>query len=141
MLFLRNKENKDTFNMIHNIRLQAIKGKRQLIQKEINYVKNFEIKIIKLMASLLDIYFVYRLFKRATNRKPDLPKIALMEGESTTHLIGYLGLAHIKRIAEILEIMNFSIINQHTNELVKVNINGEDIGEYGECLHYSCNKE
>jgi hypothetical protein len=133
--FYRNTTNKEEFAQIQQIRIKVEQTKTKLTAQESVVVWKFKMRIILLMAGLVDAYFVYRLLKRATTRKAALPKLALPVGEATTQVIGYLGVAHTFGVRDILDRMGFEIISKEDKyNLEPVIKTGEIADNIVQCL-------
>jgi hypothetical protein len=112
ILFYEDMSNYNTFTRImrtaYNVRFFGA----SFSEDENKTIKDFYYKIFDIRTTILDAYFVYRLFKRATSRKSDRPRLALTPGQAITHVIGYTGVAHVCRIRNILLEMGLSILDE-----------------------------
>lgn len=136
--FYRDASNRDLFEQIRFIRQQALTT-RQPIDDD-TPMEDFKLRLIMLKASLLDAYFVYRLLKRATKRRPQLPKVALKQGEPTTHVIGYTGAFHTFGIRDMLYRLGFEILAKEDNNNIELAGKSEEKRlqkDIDQCLPYN----
>lgn len=137
--FLKNKDNRATFGQIKNIRANMLKDGTQISLKEKAIAQNFFNDLIYLQSPIYDAYFVYRMLKRATNRKPERPEVALKIGEPTTHIVGYPGVYHTFQARDMLLSMGFKLKNHADLNELEVNYKKDrTVPEHiNQCLDYS----
>lgn len=135
--FYRDTSHRDLFEQAKQIRQKAIETKTEISIQEYVIVSELKTRIIILKSDLLDAYFVYRLLKRATNRKAELPKIALKPGEPTTHVIGYMGAAHTFGIRDMLYKLGFNILGKEDASNIEITDKNKQLREnVVQCLSY-----
>ena len=141
--FYRSKTNKESFKLIKKIRTNTIFTKKSSITtKDFQIVQEFENRLNHVRSFIVDAYFVYRLLKRATARKPDRHKVALKVGEPTTRVIGYEGSSHVFQTSDMLVKLGFKIIAQEDKNGMEKEVRQQIMAtKIVQCLPYKAIKD
>lgn len=126
MDFYKIKNNRDEFQQIQNIATRIVEDGILPNKRELAIITSFENKFISLQSYFMDVYFV---------------AVILRENKPMTHILSYMGWAHVFHIRDILLDMEFSVQEEgDKNNLEersiagKINIIG---GSVNQCLDYT----
>jgi hypothetical protein len=137
-IFYRSKNIRNLFYESKQIAARIIETKTPITPEEHRIVTQLELALFKIQIYILDVYFIYRLLKRATQYRPDQRGIALKVGEPITHIIGYTGAGHTIRIRDMLLNMGFMVINQEDRGGAEILAKVKQYdGPINQCLPYN----
>ena len=105
--FYLNPKNQTQFLNIQ----QALKTYKQNVSMRNFFVFDQRVQKFGLLAdaSLLDAYFLTRVFKIVSDREPQRKSLALQSEESMTRITCYFGAGHVRQIKTILQQLGFEL--------------------------------
>lgn len=142
-IFYKDRVNRGVFGKIKEIASHLVKTKKPLNTDAYSYIMQFCIKFIKIQSHFMDAYLVYRLLKRATNRKPDRLEVALKPAEGIQHVVTYTGNIHTFQVRDLLLSMGFDLLDYSDIGGLEAEFarNGRAPDQVKQCLEYSTIKE